>query len=138
MTKDILFFKRENKDHWPVVKNTLHHLIRKWSSGNKDFQIVLEELEHKRSNTQLATYWRLIDVVRRWMNEEDGGYIYDKEQVSDYFLHEIGLGKVKDGRVLVRSLSSSGSITTEEMNKLIECVLEFGARHGIEGCEIRN
>lgn len=102
----------------------------------KDFEIEFRRIDSKRSNNQLRSYWRLINIVMNWMNYHGNNFTND--QVSDVFKIKAGHFIEHDSIKIPKSIANGSYCTSEQMNKIIQCILEFGIEHEIEDCEIDN
>jgi hypothetical protein len=128
-------FTKENQALWAHKIDAVSKLIKELSIECKqDFIVTIDKYSPKRSGKQLRAYWRLINVVRKFMQEE--GNNYTQEEVSNFFKNNAGLYKEAYGGKALKSISSKGETTVEEMKGLIETVLQFGIDFGLKDCFI--
>ncbi|MDR0572379.1 MAG: hypothetical protein LBG48_06020 [Rickettsiales bacterium] len=100
----------------------------------KEYILLTEEIKPKRSKKQLRAYWRLIEVIRSWMNKQDKDNCFTKEEVSDYFKILAGFYKEKNGIKLAKSISDKSDCTKEDMKIILNNMLEFGKQFNIRDC----
>tara|TARA_Y100000310_G_scaffold75263_1_gene71530 strand:- start:4498 stop:4998 length:501 start_codon:yes stop_codon:yes gene_type:complete len=129
-----------------TIKNCLFKRLDELiTESTQSFEITISPYSPEKSAKQLMAYWVLIKVVREYINNQQGGYEYSPEEISDYFKIEAGhcievstkcLGKEKEKKP--RSISKKSKTTREEMRNLINTIIEFGAIYDIEGCYIED
>jgi hypothetical protein len=101
---------------------------------NKEYILLTEPLENKRSNQQLRAYWRLINVVWHYLKYDCGNEDYTKEQVSDSFLIDAGYCSNVRGREVAKSISNRAKMPREVMTRVIENIIQFGEENKIQDC----
>jgi hypothetical protein len=103
-------------------------------SFSKEYILLTEEPEKKRSNNQLRAYWRLINVVLHYLKYDCGNEDYTKEQVSDSFLIDAGYCSSVRGRETAKSISNRAKMPREVMTRVIENIIQFGEENQIQDC----
>ena len=131
MTK--LIFKQDNRKNWQNIKTNLLQII---DEAKKDFEVEVKELKRNRSGQALRAYWVLIKAVTDWMNSQ--GNCFTKENVSDYFKIQSGHARIVRMYSVPKSISDRADCRREDMERLINTVLIFGAENGIENCYIED
>jgi hypothetical protein len=101
---------------------------------NKEYILLTEEAEKRRSNNQLRAYWRLINVVWHYLKYDCGNEDYTKEQVSDSFLIDAGYCSNVRGRETAKSISNKAKMPRETMTRVIENIMQFGEENHIQDC----
>jgi len=128
-------FTQNTKCLWPAKAGAVGQRVAELSTECKqDFIVTIDKYSPKRSGKQLRSYWRLINVVRKFMENE--GNLYTQEEVSNFFKRNAGLFKDIYGGKTLKSISGKGETTVDEMKKLIEVVLQFGIDFEIKDCDI--
>lgn len=100
----------------------------------KGFIVSVKRVGRKNSLAQLRGYWRLIHLVKDWMNSQ--GNHFTDEQVSDYFKLQAGHYNMYGETKMPRSIALGSKTTAEDMAEIIEQVLEFGKTYNISDCDI--
>jgi hypothetical protein len=152
MSKQEFIFEYKNKINWPGQKRAVGTALQvQMDTATNDLAIIIDDYKPTRSSKSLKAYWVLIGIVTKWMN--DKGHYFTKDEVSDYFKLQVG-HKIKVNNLILReasvggkenlytyipkSISDSSQCKFEDMKKLIDFIIEFGARNNIPGCEIRD
>lgn len=153
MNKQFIF-KYDNIKNWDDIQIRLNdEIYPRYKKDGDDFQVEIKPL-NIRSKNALKAYWVLIGSIVKWDANNNG---YKQKVWDEWFKREAGLTekidliplwKIKYGndydkygkRYLekTRSISNKGDVTKEEMERLINCVLKFGAENNVPNCEIRN
>jgi hypothetical protein len=102
---------------------------------SKEYLIYTEPFSKKRSKNQLRAYWRLIHIVKNYMNN-DCGNEFTSEQISDWFKIISGFYTDFEGIYLPKSISDKSKCTKEDMKNLINRIINFGVENDIEDCFI--
>lgn len=140
MTK-LFIFKQLNRNNWTIIKTNLIQTLDEWRDeaitfGKLDFQIEIRKLSKKRSDNQLRSYWRLIRVVKNFMNEH--GNLFNDEEVSNWIKVRAGHYQEIKGEKIPKSIANKSSCTVEQMRTIIEFILAFGIEYNIQDCYIRD
>lgn len=109
-----------------MVKDDYNH--------NRGFIITITRVTSKNNLQQLRGYWRIIRVIKEWMNSQ--GNHFTDEQVSDYFKVQAGHCNTIRGVSIPKSIALNSKTTAEEMFYIIDEALEFGKRFDIPDCNI--
>ena len=95
--------------------------------------INVKKIQEKRTSPQLKYYWVLINIIKDWINEEQGRNLTD-EKASDimkgmffYDVLEIGSKKIKS----LKSIADKSETDKLEMKDFIEKIIEFCGEYGI-------
>lgn len=132
-------FEKPNKHNWNCIKESVLNALTNYAfNSNQDFVVHIDKYSPTRSGKQLRSYWRLINVVKKYMNDQ--GNSFSDEEVSSYFKDVAGLYKtssigIKEYKSLSRSKKKQ-KVTREEMRLLIEKILSFGEQNNISDCYI--
>jgi len=128
-------FTQNTKSLWPVKAGAVGQRVMELSNECKqDFIVTIDKYSPKRSGKQLRAYWRMINVIRKFMQEE--GTNWTQEEFSNHFKDKAGLYKESNGMQALKSISGKGETTVDEMKTLIEVVLQFGIDFEIKDCDI--
>lgn len=133
-------FKQSNKTNWYNVRDqltaTLNDIFRRVSFGDyrEDFEIEIKKICKKRSGNQLKAFWVLISVVKKYFNSH--GNHFTDEQVAEYFKRVADHVTKIAGETVGKSIANKSDCTVEDMERIINTILQFGAVHNIENCYI--
>lgn len=143
----IFIFTQSNKKNWPNIAKNCDKNVRILESGIKDFQIEISEIKSRRSGKQLRSFWRLVNVVRFYMNDQ--GNVFSEDAVASWIKIQAGHYDLfeqeaidDEGEVFIertkvpKSISNRSNTTVSDMKKILEFMLSFGIEHEIKGCEI--
>ncbi len=125
--------RENNKNIWIAFKTAM----KAWGTTGKDFKVTIDKIR----GNELKAYWVLISIVTNWMNEQ--GNHFTKEEVSDWFKMRCGhyktiqLNQFDNSVEVPRSIALKSDCTWEEMSRLIDYILQFGAENNIKGCELK-
>ena len=139
MTKPFIF-KQTNQDNWSKIRDefntTLNKIFCKISFGEikDDFEIEIRKICKKRSGSQLKAFWVLIAVVKKYFNSH--GNHFTDEQVAEYFKRAANHVTKIAGETVGKSIANKSDCTVEDMERIINTILQFGAVHNIENCYI--
>jgi len=162
MNKQFIF-KYDNLENWAKIRLSLdaEMLLKECTDIPCDFQVEIKPL-NSRSKNALKAYWVLIGSIVKWDANNNG---YKQRVWDEWFKKEAGLIEEIDMIPLIRmrhssspyglpdknlardlglswyitrSISNKGDVTKEEMERLINCVLKFGAENNVPNCEIIN
>lgn len=139
MTNPLYIFTQKNRNNWQSIITTLNHkLHNEWMKQFKDdFQVEIKKVDKKRSGKQLRAYWRLIRVVKNFMNEQ--GNLFSDEEVSDWFkLRADHYVEITEGEKIPKSIANKSDCSVEQMRKIIETIIAFGENYNIQDCYIRD
>jgi hypothetical protein len=134
-------FKQSNKANWYQIRDqltaTLNDIFRRVSFGDykEDFEIEIKKICKKRSGSQLKAFWLLISVVRKYFNSFPANN-YTDEQVAEYFKRAANHVTKIAGETVGKSIANKSDCTVEDMERIINTILQFGANHGIKNCYI--
>ena len=138
--KEILtIFTNYNQDHWDSMKAVLVAKLNECVHNAKikkgTFQVEIGPFKQKRSHPQLAAYWCLIKVAKKFMNER--GNTFTSDEVSDWFKIRAKHCKDVKGVLLPKSIANKSDCSRDDMQKIINNILEFGQHFNVYGCEIK-
>lgn len=139
MTKTFIF-KQSNKANWSNIRDqlnyTLNDIFRKVSfrEVTDDFEIEIKKICKKRSNRQLKAFWVLIGIVKKYFNTH--GNHFTDEQVAEYFKRAANHVTKIAGETVGKSIANKSDCTVEDMERIVNTILQFGAVHNIENCYI--
>lgn len=141
-------FHKNQKRNWDEQLETINNSLKAILDDPKsDFVVKIENYKES-SPKALRGYFRLIGIIKNYLNSVNNENWTDKE-ISDNFKEQVGhvirvdsirFGKFKDvlvdkgGKLKPKSIARNSGCTYEEMNRLIEKVLQFGS--DIPGCEL--
>lgn len=140
MQNKIFIFKYDNKSNWLNIRagftSILNDIIRASTllDIRQDFEIEIRPISKKRSDQQLRSFWRLVRVIKDYMN--DKGNKFTDEEVASWIKISAGHFNEIDGQKIAKSISNKSSATVDDMTKIIEFMLEFGGEHKIKDCYI--
>ena len=100
--------------------------------ANEPIILNAEKLSNKRTDKQLRSVWFLINTITLYFKEN--GNNWSADEVMTYFKIKSGLYREIDGCKIPLSISDKAKRTKAEMEKLIDCILEFGAENNIDNC----
>ena len=119
-----------------IIRNReqLIDLFKKLNKTIEKEEIIVdvEKAVNQRSGKQLRSFWLLISVVRNFFLEN--GNNWSSDDIASYFKIKAGLYKELNGVKIPNSISNKAHATKEDMEKLIDCIIEFGAENNIENC----
>lgn len=144
----IFTFSQSNKKNWPLIAKNCEQRIKIFEAGTKDFQIEISEIKQKRSGAQLRAYWRLIAVIRAYMNGEQGNN-FSEDAISSWIKIQAGHYELfEEERIndegeqyierikTAKSISKKSGTTVGDMKNILEFMIKFGIDHEIQGCYI--
>lgn len=135
-------FQQKEKTNWTKIRDDftafLNDIVRNSSFGNfkDDFEIEIRKLCKKRSGQQLKAYWRLIAVIRKFMNSK--GNHFSDEEVSAWVKIQAGHFQEINGQKVAKSIANKSEATIDDMKNIIDFMLGFGADYHIKDCYIRD
>jgi hypothetical protein len=119
------------------LKNMIDKLTKHFNRKSYESLVCQVDKYYKaETNGQLRGYYRLIDVVKYWMNEQ--GNNYTKEEVDMYFRLKSEHYNIIKGEKITKSISLKSGTTKQDMKRLIDTVLDFGIEFNIADCELTN
>jgi hypothetical protein len=132
MQNKFYFYKGEKQDEFSLkINNAKQKALLLFQSG-KDFEVVVQDIQEKRSPKQLRGFWRLIDCIRDTLEER--GHFFFSDEIKDLMLEKAGHVKVIEGIKIVRSINGKSDTTKEEMKNIIESILNYAIEKGIHNC----
>lgn len=138
--KTFVFFKKDRGALWTRNRDEftafVNDIFRNSNFGNfkNDFEIEVKKICKKRSGQQLRAYWRLIHVLKNWMNEQ--GNLFTDEQVSAWVKIQAGHYQEIQGDRIAKSIANKSDAIVEDMIRIIEFIIDFGKNWGIKDCFI--
>ena len=153
MTKSTYIIDNKNPKIDSIATNLIKELnswVQEAKNKQSSFQVTLEPYKEKRSGKQLAAYWVLIKVVKDWMNNPEHGDSnnYSDKQVSDWVKIKAGhclmVGGSSNGHYplnnisMAKSISDKSDCTRDDMARIINWIVIFGAEMDIPNCEIKD
>lgn len=126
--EEVLEWKRLQKELRTTFKDWL---LKLYDTKPVDFKVTIDKVR----GSELRAYWVLIGVVTSWMNEQ--GNHFTKEEVSDWFKLRAGHSKGMYEERISRSIAVKSDCTWQDMKKLIDYIIQFGAENQIRGCELK-
>lgn len=133
-------FTQLNRSNWHKVRDSfntfLNDVIRHVTVGKcgDDFEIEIHRVSKKRSGQQLRSYWRLVRIIKDYMNSL--GNKFSDEEVSDWIKISAGYFKEIRGEKIAKSIANKSDATVEDVKNILEFMLDFGAEHKIRDCNI--
>jgi hypothetical protein len=103
----------------------------------KPYILTTEPVIEKRTGKQLRAYWRLINVVKNFMNH-DCGNNFTAEHVSHWFKLKSGFFVIHENEKLPKSISDNSDCKREDMINILENILDFGRTFDIKDCFLMN
>lgn len=98
-----------------------------------DQDSVVKIASPRRSSLQNAKMWAMLTDVARAQPEDRQ---WTKEAWKAAFMHSLGheieFGQALDGKGFFPVGFKSSQLTVGQMRDLIECIYEYGSRHGVE------
>lgn len=132
MQNKFIFYKNEKHDEFSLKINNVKQRALSYFQNGKDFEVVLQDMQEKRSPKQLRGFWRLIDCIRDSLEER--GHFFFSDEIKDLMLEKAGHVRVVEGITIVRSISNKSDTTKEDMRNIIDCILKYAIEKGIHNC----
>lgn len=140
MQSKIFIFTQANKSNWHKLRDSfntlLNEIVRNSTLDNckHDFEIEVRRIAKKRSGQQLRAFWRLVKVIKDYMNSQ-GNRFTDKE-VASWIKISAGHFEEISGQKVAKSIANKSDATVDNMVKILEFMLDFGNEHKIKDCYI--
>lgn len=132
MQNKFYFYKGEKQDEFSLkINNAKQKALLLFQSG-KDFEVVVQDIQEKKSDRQLRGFWKLIESIKKFL--EECGYVFSKEEVKNFMLEKAGHVKYLNEVAIVRSINGKSSTTKEEMKNIIKFIHNYAAERGIPNC----
>ena len=133
-------FSQNNSSNWHKVRDTLNaflnEIVRNSTLGHckKDFEVEVRLISKKRSGAQLKSFWRLVRVIRDYMNSK--GNFFNDEEIAAWIKISAGHFHTINGEKIAKSIANKSTTTVDDMIRILEFMLDFGAEHKIKDCYI--
>lgn len=127
-------FKYDNKNNWDGQRVAVSTALKiDLDNARGDMRVIIEPYK-PRGEKALRGYWMLLGVIEKWMREQ--GNHFNKEELSDYFKFQVSHSKCLNDTWVVRSIANNSDCTYDDMKKLLDYIIQFGAENNIKGCEL--
>jgi ribosomal protein S17E len=130
----IFIFSQTNRSKWSKIADNAKKLADEFDKNKKDFTIEIKEFSKKRSRNQLTGFWRLVDLIQEYMNNQ--GNNFSKSEVASYFKILSGHSKIINGIEIEKSIANKSDTTISDMKKIIDSMIKFGIDNGIKNCHL--
>lgn len=128
----IFIYEQSNKKNWEKIAERCQKTVSEFGESNKDFSVEIKQYRKKRSGPQLRAFWKLVEVIRGYMNDE--GNNFSPETVATYFKILGGHYDVIGNEKCAKSIANKSDATVEDMRKILDAMLKFGIEESIRGC----
>lgn len=109
------------------LKHSFFEIEKYFNFVKQPITINVKRLQEKRTSPQLKYYWVLVNIIKNWLNEQQGENLND-EKTSDILkgMFFFDVVQFKDKKVkCLKSIADKSETDIKEMKDFIEKVIEF-------------